>query len=206
MGPEDQSTGYFLPLEDVLQRKQGMIQCIIRAVLFNQLKREFGWDLLSSLGLQDIRFWVRDFAYHIPSEEAAVGTKSGSSLYSSCRVTFVFIHLSASVPFRRIAAQPFLPRWVTRECITITCITYSCSLSSSALWSIGNAVLASLTHLFPTPCIKCIFNYVGRKSHSETGNLPMHSFSAADLLQSHEDSLCPLEISPHLELITFFPE
>lgn len=110
MGPEDQSTGYFLPLEDVLRRKQGMIQCIIRAVLFNQLKREFGWDLLSSLGLQDIRFWVRDFAYHIPSEEAAVGTKSGSSLYLSCRVTFVFIHLSASVPFRRIAAQPFLPR------------------------------------------------------------------------------------------------
>lgn len=33
----------------------------------------------------------------------------------------------------------------------------------------------------------------------------MHSSSAADLLQSHKGSLCPLGISPHLELITFFP-
>lgn len=108
--------------------------------------------------------------------------------------------------FQKNSIPAISTRWVTRECITITCITCSCSLSSSALWSVGNALLTSLMHLFPTPCINCIFNYVGRKSHSETGNLPMHSFSAADLPQSHEDSLCPSGISPHLELIAFFPE
>lgn len=180
-------------------------------MLFNQLKRNFDLDLLFSLGLQDVEFWGKGFAY-IPSEEAAVrvhGCKEwqglladhallvGSSLSSD--------HLSPSMPFSRVAAQQFLPGRVTRESITITCITCSCSLSSSALWSVDNAVLTSLTHFFPTPCIKCIFNYAGRKSHSETGNLPMRSSSTADLLQSHKDSLCPLGISPHLELITFFP-
>lgn len=149
--------------------------------------------------------------FDLLSEETAVGVhgyKEGQQLVLFLQGNFcvLIIHLSASMPFRRIASHPFLPRWVTVECITIISITCPCSLSSSALWSVGNAISTSLMHLFSIPCINCIFNYVGRKSLSETGNLPMHSFSAADLLQSHEASLCPLGISPHLELIAFFPE
>ena len=45
-----------MPLEDVLQRKQSLIQGVIRAMLFNQLKKNFDLDLLSSLGLQDVEF------------------------------------------------------------------------------------------------------------------------------------------------------
>lgn len=149
--------------------------------------------------------------FDLLSEEAAAGVqgyKEGQQLVLFLQGHFcvLIIHLSASMPFRRIASQPFLPRWVTRECITIACITCLCSLSSSALWSVGNVIFTSLMHSFPTPCINWIFYCVGRKSLSETGNLPMHNFSAVDLLQSHEDSLCPLGISPHLVLIAFFPE
>lgn len=41
-------------------------------MLFNQVKRDFDLDLLSSLGLPDVEFWGKDFDYNIPSEEAAV--------------------------------------------------------------------------------------------------------------------------------------
>lgn len=180
-------------------------------MLFKKLKRDFDPDLLSLLGLQDVKYWGKGFVY-ISLEEAAVGctaAKSGPRLLAAHALlvgsSLCCVYLSASMPFSRVAAQPFLPGWVTRESMTITCSTCSCSLRSSALWSVDNAVLTSLTHLFPTPCIKCIFNYVGRKSHSETRNLPMRSSSTADLLQSHEHSPCLLWISPHLEFITFFP-
>lgn len=149
-----------MPLEDVLQRKQSLIQGVIRAMLFNQLKRNFDLDLLSSLGLQDVEFWGKGFAY-IPSEEAAVrvhGCKDWQGLLADHALlvgsSFSSDNLSPSMPFSRVAAQQFLPGWVTRESITITCITCSCSLSSSALWSVDNAVLTSLIHIsFPLPAL-----------------------------------------------------
>ena len=116
MGPEDQSTGYLLPLEDMLKRKQGLIQSVIRAVLFNQLKRGFDSDLLSLLGLQDVEFREKGFAYNIPSEEAAVrvhGCTEWQGLLAAhallVRSSLCSDYLSASMPFSRVAAQPFLP-------------------------------------------------------------------------------------------------
>jgi len=66
MGPEGWSRRYLL-----LQRKPGLIQGVTREMLFNQPKRDFDPDL-HSLGLQDVKFWGKVFAYNIPSEEAAV--------------------------------------------------------------------------------------------------------------------------------------
>lgn len=71
-----------LPLEAALQRKQGLIQGVIRAMLVNQVKRDFDPDLLSSLGRWDVEFWGKGFAYNFPSEEAAVrhmAAKSGKA-------------------------------------------------------------------------------------------------------------------------------
>lgn len=51
-------------------RKQGLIQDVTRAMLFNQWEREFDPDL-SSLGWQGAEYWRKHFAYKIPAEDAA---------------------------------------------------------------------------------------------------------------------------------------
>lgn len=93
-----------------------MIQGVNRAMLFNQLKRDLDLDLLSLLGLQDVEYWGKGFAYNIFPEEAAIGVHGCKEWQGLLAAHALLVgpslcsdYLGPSMPFSRVAAEPFLP-------------------------------------------------------------------------------------------------